>query len=211
MWRVHDVDERILISACINLFVITRNWKCSNLIKDELSLKNQNVRYSSICTSSSSVPRLYITYIMIYIHIYVMNRLGTEEDLYRKTTSLHGSICPNNEMLTSQNVNFIVESCRVFVYENIQHSPGTSEMLCFILAPSKYIWSPLGISIFWIMAGINQPVLSTIARHGRSFRIWNTELGIFKPIELLKSENRNVLIKLLKVIKLAFNHRKNIN
>ena len=96
----------------------------------------------------SSVPRLYITYIMIYIHIYVMNRLGTEEDLYRKTTSLHGSICPNNVMLTSQNVNFIVESCRVFVYENIQHSPGTSEMLCFILAPSKYIWSPLGISIF---------------------------------------------------------------
>ena len=32
-------------------------------------------------------------------------------------------------------------------------------------------------------------------------------ISMFKLIDLLKSENRNVLIKLCKFIKLAFNHR----
>ena len=35
-------------------------------------------------------------------------------------------------------------------------------------------------------------------------------MSMFKLIELLKSENRNVLNKLCKFIKLAFNHRSSL-
>jgi len=35
-------------------------------------------------------------------------------------------------------------------------------------------------------------------------------IRVFKLIELLKSENRNVLFKLCKFIKLAFNHRNSL-
>ena len=38
-------------------------------------------------------------------------------------------------------------------------------------------------------------------------RYYYNRISIFKLIDLLKSENRNALIKLCKVIKLAFNHR----
>ena len=41
-------------------------------------------------------------------------------------------------------------------------------------------------------------------------RYYYNRISIFILIELLKSENRNALIKLCKVIKLAFNHRNSL-
>ena len=41
-------------------------------------------------------------------------------------------------------------------------------------------------------------------------RYYYIRITILKLIEMLKSENRNVLIKLIKFIKLAFNHRNSL-